>query len=591
MKRDNSSVRINIYFSFILAATAVISYNLFVLTYVKHYSYSRTAEAQSENISNVLARGNIYLQNGKISNSTESSEYLAATNKKFPLAYVVPSEVNADKASEVSDQVGAILGVASQKIKEVIESRSDKFKILSRKIDNKQVESVKGLKIKGIGVSYETDRFYPGGNLASNVLGFLGYDGLPGQGNNKSGQYGIESFYDEELFGKKWSANKYVTDSRFVKSLFKFLSRSGSNENKENENKVNRPADLILSIDKNIQQVVEDKLKSLMEKWKAASGTVIIQDPDTGKILAMADRPTFDPNSYSDYPPLSFLVKGVQEVYEPGSSFKPMTMAMGLDLGKVSPQTTFDDKGYREIAGYKIKNFSERIFGVQTMSQVLEKSINTGAMYVEDAVGDENFLNYAINFGFGQRTGIDLPGEVNGDVSNLYSGRKINYLTASFGQGIAVTPLQLVNAYSAIANGGKLMKPYVVEKIIRENGNIIETKPEVVSIPVSEKTSAKLKSMLVGVVDNGFDKARISGYDVAGKTGTAQIPDGRGGYLDNEYIHNFVGFAPAFNPKFVILIKMDKPHGITFAADSLSPTFREIATYLLNYYNVPPTRR
>ena len=266
-------------------------------------------------------------------------------------------------------------------------------------------------------------------------------------------------------------------------------------------------------------------------------------------------------------------------------------MAAGLDLGVVTPQTTFIDVGFREEAGYKIKNFSEKIFGNVTMSEVLEKSVNTGVMHVQDLVGNDSFLNYVINFGFGQKTSIDLPGEANGDVSNLYSGRKINFLTASFGQGIAVTPVQLINAYSAIANGGKLMRPYVVKKIIKENGEEEATQPEIVAIPITEKTAAKLKSMLVSVVDNGFDKARIKGYDIAGKTGTAQVPDGKGGYFENEFIHNFVGFAPAFDPKFVILIKIDRPKGITFAADSLSPTFRDLTAYLLNYYNIPPTRR
>ena len=240
------------------------------------------------------------------------------------------------------------------------------------------------------------------------------------------------------------------------------------------------------------------------------------------------------------------------------------------------------------IDGYTIKNFSERIFGRSTMSQVLENSINTGTMHVANLVGDTTFTDYVINMGFGQQTGIDLPGEVNGDVANLYSGRKINYLTASFGQGIAVTPLQLVNAYSAIANGGKLMRPYIVEKVVAEGGKERITQPEVVGIPISEKTASKLTTMLVGVVQNGFDKARIPGYDIAGKTGTAQIPDDKGGYIENQYIHNFVGFAPAYDPRFVILIKIDKPQGITFAADSLSPTFRTIADFLLKYFNVPP---
>ena len=571
-RHDNP--RINLYFVFILAAAAVISYNLFVLTYSKHYSYLRTAQAQNQSISNVLARGNIYF-----------GSQLAATNKKFPLAYVVPADIDEQKSGEIAEQIGLILKTDKAEIKKVIDSRSDKFRVLARRITNEQVEAIKSLKIQGLGVTYEIDRFYPGDFLAADVLGFLGYSG-----ETKSGQYGVEAFYNEDLFGKTWATDGSITGSNTIRLLTKLLNLGSGKEIKKDE-KVDRPADIILSVDKDAQQFVEDKLDFLMKKWGAVQGTIIIQDPNTGGIIAMADRPTFNPNSYSGYEPRSFLNQGAQEIFEPGSSFKPITMAMGLDLGLVSPQTVFKDEGFRMIAGYKINNFSEKVFGTVTMSQVLERSINTGAMHIQDLVGDGNFLDYSINFGFGQKTGIDLSGEVNGDISNLYSGRKINFLTASFGQGIAVTPIQLLNAYSTVANGGKLMRPYVVEKIVKEGGKEEVTKPEIIAIPISEKTSTKLKSMLVSVVDNGFDKARISGYDIAGKTGTAQIPDGKGGYLENEYIHSFVGFAPAFDPRFVILIKMDRPKGITFAADSLSPTFKEITQFLLNYYGIAPTRR
>ena len=578
MVKRHDNIRINVYFVFVLAAAAVISYNLFVLTYVRHDSYSRTARAQNEDISNILARGNIYM-----------GEHLAATNNKFPLAYIVPDEINPQNLEEFAGQVSSILEIDLDKIKGVIDSHSDKSRVLARKLDNKQVEAIKSLGVKGLGIAYEMDRFYPGGALAANVLGFIGYGG-PGQDDKKSGQYGIEAFYDEELFGSKPRAGNIIDNTGFIDFISGFFKDSEAEES-DNKKQIDRPADIILSIDKNIQQVAEDKLDGLMKKLKAAGGTIIIQNPNTGEILAMADSPAFNPNNYSEYEPGNFLNRGVQEIFEPGSSFKPITMAAGLDLGAVTPETTFIDVGFREEAGYKIKNFSEKIFGNVTMSEVLEKSVNTGVMHVQDVVGNDSFLNYIINFGFGQKTSIDLPGEANGDVSNLYSGRKINFLTASFGQGIAVTPVQLINAYSAIANGGKLMRPYVVKKIIKENGEEEATQPEIVAIPITEKTAAKLKSMLVSVVDNGFDKARIKGYDIAGKTGTAQVPDGKGGYFENEFIHDFVGFAPAFDPKFVILIKIDRPKGITFAADSLSPTFRDLTAYLLNYYNIPPTRR
>jgi cell division protein FtsI (penicillin-binding protein 3)/stage V sporulation protein D (sporulation-specific penicillin-binding protein) len=266
-------------------------------------------------------------------------------------------------------------------------------------------------------------------------------------------------------------------------------------------------------------------------------------------------------------------------------------MAAAVDSGAVTPETTYYDTGEVKVGGFSIKNFNEKANGTQTMRQVLQHSLNTGAIFAESKMGDDTFLNHVVGFGFGQKTGADLSGEVAGNISNLYSGRKINFMTASYGQGIAVTPLQLINAYSAVANGGKLMLPHLVKEIVYPNGTKTEIKPKIIGSPITEDTANKLKSMLVDVVEKGFDKAKIAGYDVAGKTGTAQIPDGQGGYLANDqFIHNFVGFAPAYSPKFTILIKMDKPRGIKFAADSLSPVFGDIARFLIRYFNIPPTR-
>ena len=554
---------------FVLVVAGLVGYRLFVLSVVNHSAYSRTAQAQNENISNVIARGNIYLSNGG------SETILAATNKKFPLAYVVPSQVESKEGA--IEALSNILGIDQEEVRQKLNSKSENLKVITRRITNQQVDEIKNLKIKGVGVSYELDRFYPGDRLASNVMGFLGYrpEGI------RAGQYGVEEYYDQDLFGKETNIYNFLAVNPF--SFF--------NKKPATESQFDKPNDIVLTIDKNIQIFTEDRLKNIIEKWKAEKGVVIVQEPKSGKILAMASWPNFNPNEYKNFEPRYFLNGVTQEVYEPGSSFKPVTMSAGLDLAKITPQTTYEDKGFLNISGYAIHNFSNKVFGLQTMTQVLEKSINTGVMFVENLIGDDNFLDYVVNMGFGQKTGVDLPGEVSGDITNLYSGRKINYLTASFGQGIAVTPLQLLNAYSTIANGGKLMRPHILDKIIKEGGEEVLTKPEIVSIPISEKTAVKLQSMLVGVVDNGFDKARITGYDIAGKTGTAQIPDGSGGYSENEFIHNFVGFAPAYNAQFAILIKMDKPQGIAFAADSLSPTFKEIATFLINYYGIPPTRK
>ena len=549
------SLRIKIVFGCVIAAASVIGWRLFILSYVRHTLYSQTAQAQNQNISNILIRGNIFVQDPKATGIVTDQRYLVATNKKFPLVYATPAALT--DPITTANQLAGILNIDRSTLLVLLSSGSTASKIIARKISIEQADTINELNIKGTGIRYETNRFYPADSFLSKVIGFLGF----GAGG-RLGQYGIESYFNNELSGQVNADNSASP----------------------------RPDDIVLTIDRNIQTFIESKLHGVLTKWQASGGSIIVQDPQTGKIIAMADEPTFDLNSYSSAPTGSYINRNVQEMFEPGSSFKPITMAAGIDLGKVAPSTTFTDPGIIDIAGRQIHNFDGLAHGTVTMTQVLEKSLNTGAAFVENLVGQDNFLDYIINFGFGQKTGLDLPGEVSGDVANLYSGRQVNFVTASFGQGIAVTPIQLITAYSALANGGKLMRPYIVDRVIHESGTEDVTQPEVASIPISEKTSAKIRNMLVSVVDIGFDKARIKGYDVAGKTGTAQIADGKGGYQEGVFIHNFVGFAPALNPKFVILIKMDKPQGITFAADSLSPAFRDIAAYLLNYYNIPPTR-
>jgi cell division protein FtsI/penicillin-binding protein 2 len=414
--------------------------------------------------------------------------------------------------------------------------------------------------------------------LAADVIGFLGY----GE-RGREGQYGIESSYEQDLTGRSGSALSPRWDVRA--QVLKLIGRADSEADVTDDS----PRDVYLTIDKNIQAYAQTVLDGVLKKYDAASGVLLVQEPKSGRILAMADSPSYDPNGYSSFPISSYLNAALLP-FEPGSSMKPFTMAMGVDMGKVSPDTTFDDNSDVVVDGYNIKNFNEGHFGRVTMSKVLEKSINTGVMWVEALVGNTSFLDYIVNMGFGQQTGIELPGESSGNISNLYTGRRINFLTASFGQGITVTPLQLIAGYSAIANGGQLMRPYVVASVRNDRGVLVETKPEIVGTPFSAKTAATLRSMLTSVVDNGFDKARIPRYDVAGKTGTAQIASPDGGYIESQYNHSFVGFAPASDPKFVILIRMEKPQGITFAADSLSPSFKDMALFMLNYLNIPPTR-
>ena len=277
-------------------------------------------------------------------------------------------------------------------------------------------------------------------------------------------------------------------------------------------------------------------------------------------------------------------------------------MAAALDSGALKPETQYFDSGEVKVGASTVRNYDLKSNGYQTMANVLEKSINTGAIFAMRRIGHEKFLEYIEKFQFGRKTDIDLAGEAPGDIKNLYTGREINFVTASFGQGIALTPLQLVNSYSAVANGGKLMRPYIVEKIVKPSGESVEIMPEVLAEPISLDTAKILTSMLVSVIENGANKkARVPGYKIAGKTGTAQeaktaIPGSarepstrlEGGYSDF-FIHNLVGFGPAENPRFTILFKLDRPKAVETAAVSLADTFGDTARFLVNYYGIAPS--
>jgi cell division protein FtsI (penicillin-binding protein 3)/stage V sporulation protein D (sporulation-specific penicillin-binding protein) len=267
-------------------------------------------------------------------------------------------------------------------------------------------------------------------------------------------------------------------------------------------------------------------------------------------------------------------------------------MAAGINEGVITASTTYGDPGVRRFGTFSVSNFDGRSYGTQTMTQVLEKSLNTGAMFAMERVGQERFFEYIKSFGFGEPTGIDVPGELAGNISNLSLGRDVDYATASFGQGIAMTPLQIAMGMAAIANDGTLMRPYIVEKLIDDSGAEEIRRPQEVRRVISPESSETLTRMLVSAVRNGFEnRAGVKGYFVAGKTGTAQIPlQGRRGYSD-DVIHTFVGYAPAFQPRFLVLLELVKPRGNRFAANTLTPVFHTIAQFMLNYYEVPPDER
>ncbi len=359
-------------------------------------------------------------------------------------------------------------------------------------------------------------------------------------------------------------------------------------------------SDLILTVNRSVQFRVCQTLNEAALRHGADGGSIIIMDPKTGAIIAMCSYPDFDPNNYDKVKDIKvFNNPAVFSQYEPGSVFKGITMAAALDQGKVTPETTYKDEGQVMITGWPkpIKNSDFDIYGGHgevNMTTVLEKSLNTGAIFAMKQTGADVFADYVKKFGFGEKTGIELLGEGSGDIRNLTVSKikPIDATVASFGQGISVTPIQLVSAYATIANGGILMKPYIVKEIVHADGTKDITQPKELRRVISEKAAVLLGGMLVNVVEEGHgQKAGVKGYYVAGKTGTAQVPrkDGRG-YESSMHIGSFAGFAPADDPQFVMLVRIDNPRDVAWAESSAAPLFGKIAEFLLQYYQIPKER-
>jgi stage V sporulation protein D (sporulation-specific penicillin-binding protein) len=555
---------------FIIIFGLVIMFRLYSLQVIAGNSYRAIAENQHM-ASQILAprRGEIYLQEGK------AGQYPLAINRDLQLAYAVPKEI--ENKDDFTEKVSSVLGLDKEFIRSKIENDDDMFEILKHRLTNDEVSQVNDLKLSGIHFSPEPVRFYPGGELASQVVGFVGSDG-----DTDIGRYGLEASFEDELKGAEGKMNQERdTGGRWISVSDRDIEPAKDGDS------------LVLTIDHTVQYEVEKIIKDAVESHNADNGSAIVMEPKTGKILAMANYPNFNPNDYRSTDDMSlFMNLGVNLPYECGSVFKTITEAIGIDNGKISPDTTYTDTGSVKEAGYEIKNSDGKAYGTQTMTNVLERSLNTGAIYIEKQVGNKTYADYIRRFGFGEKTGIDLPSEAAGNIKNLDSLRSdIQFFTASFGQGITVTPIQLINAYAAIANKGTLMKPQIVEKIIHPDGSEEPVAPVEIRKVVSEDTAAQVSRMLRSVVTNGHGKrADVPGYLVGGKTGTAQVASTTAkGYEEGITIGSFAGYAPIDDPQFVVLVKVFHPKDVEWAESSAAPTFGSIMKFLLEYYKVQPT--
>ena len=541
-------------------------YNLQVAQYTQ---YRALAEGQHSLFQNLIPkRGEIFMKD-------KDGLYPAAVNRETKMAYAVPKEI--ENASEAAFAVAPILQLDAAELKTKFEKPDDMYEVLKHRLSDEEIDKIKGLKLKGLHLSDENYRYYPSTELAANVIGFVGW-----RNDSLGGQYGLESYFDDKLRGTEGS-------------LLQKRDASGgliSFGQKEITNAKNGDT-LVLTLDHIVQYQTEKILRNAVEKFAASGGNITIMDPMTGKILAMASYPTFDPNNYAQVEDINvFRNPPVNDAYEPGSVFKSFTIAAGLDSNKISPDSTYVDTGSIKEAGYTIHNSDMKANGLQTMTNVLEKSLNTGVIYVEKLLGNKNFADYVERFGFGEQSEIDLKGEAKGNINNLNNLKSnIQFFTASFGQGITVTPIQLAAAYSALANGGLLMKPQIVDKIVYANGSEEVVEPQEIRRVISQKAALQTAQILRSVVVNGHGKrAGVPGYLVAGKTGTAQVVDAETkSYAEGKSVGSFAGFAPVDNPRFTMVVSLTDPKNVEWAESSAAPAFGELMKFLLEYYNIEPT--
>lgn len=454
---------------------------------------------------------------------------------------------------------------------------SDPYEEVGYRLTDEVADAIRAEKIPGVTLVQDMWRYYPGSNLAARTVGFVGY-----QGDRKVGVYGLERFYEKTL--AKFSSGLYVNP---FAEIFTNLGAAISND------PAGEYGSIITSIEPQVQTRLEDTLNGVMETYSPKIVAGIIMDPKTGEIVAIAIHPGFDPNTYNTADVSVFGNALVENVYEMGSIMKPLTVAAGLDVGAVTPVTTYDDRGCMGKSGETICNYDKKARGVVNMQEVLNQSLNLGASFIESRMGHNVFREYVHAFGLGEKTGIDLPNEVTGLIKSLDHNYDVDYASASFGQSIAVTGVEMIRALAALANDGVLPSPHIVSDIKLESGIVRAVTPPMGPRVLKEETVEIVSRMLVKV----FDEALLGGvlkqdhYSIAAKTGTAQIalPKG-GGYFEDRYLHSFFGYFPAHEPRFIVFLMAIEPHGAQFASATLARPFTDIAKYLINYYDIPPDR-
>jgi cell division protein FtsI/penicillin-binding protein 2 len=551
--------RLRVLFALFAVATLVLSLRV---GYWQTIGRDALLAAATEQLRSDLV---IEAQRGVIRDRTGA---ILATTVDLRSLYAIPDRIP-DRASAAA-KLAPLLATPAPTILAALDSDAE-WLYLKRRLPEPVARAVEALAIPGLGFEPEPKRLYPNDALAAQALGFVNDDGV--------GQYGIEGAYDKVLRGVpgRLVVERDPKDRELALGLRTAVAPKNG-------------ADLVLTIDLAVQTAVERVLRAAIEREKAPSGSIIVVDPRDGAIRGLASWPTFDPARVAVADPESLRNRAVSWTFEPGSTMKAVTIAAGIDTHVVTPTTTYDDKGCAVIGGRRLCNAQGKVYGTTSVTQILERSANAGAVFVASKLGQDPLYRYLRAFGFGSPTGVDLAAEAVGAVRPLAEWYPVDVGTVAYGQGIAVTPLQLAMAYAAIANGGTLYRPYVVAATRDADGEH-RTAPVAVRSPISADTADTLRAMLVSTVDRGIARgASLTGYSVAGKTGTAQIPSDDGRYVDDAYISSFAGFAPANDPHFVAVIVLERPQSKLLGTVTAMSTFHDLALDVLRNARVQPDR-
>jgi len=541
-------------------------FRLFQKQILDHDHYLAMAQSQHQTVQELPAhRGKIYAK-------TEYAGNVALSiNQTHYQLLLVPKQI--DMKEEVIDYLNSNLDLEREEIENQVNSEKPYVPPIARQLNYETAQKIAGEGYSGLYLLAEDDRFYPESDLACYISGYLNSDG--------EGQYGVEQYYDQILKG----------DLGLIKAqkdvYGRYISVYEKEEPKDGQN-------LFLTLDLTLQAKAKEVINQAVDDYGAESGSILIINPKTGGILASAHKKGYDPNNYSNEAKKNnidiFFDPTISAVYEPGSVMKPITIASALDAGVVKPETSHNFGAYVWVGENKVYNAAKEAYGNETMVEVLENSDNVGMVWVQRKLGEKKFHSYLEKFGFGNLTGVDLEGETTGNLLDYPSEfREIDAASNSFGQAISVTPIQMLTAFTPFINQGSLVQPHILES--REDpktGEIISRQVNKTDPIISDKVADQITDMLISVIENGQGApAKVDGYKIAGKTGTAQVAT-EGGYSEKETIHSFIGYGPAKNPAFLMLVKIDKPTKVAWSSLSAAPTFSKMAKFILNYYQIKP---